>query len=112
MTPRLLELCTNLSPDRARLTHKRWGNPYFGEGQPALTGKAGAEGLAHTDAPNMIRGSTWEKSNAILIKTGSGKTAAVLCDGAANAFMTTHARALPVPDATVPLGIGEVGPAV
>lgn len=77
-----------------------------------MPGKAGAEGLAHTDAPNMIRGPTREKTNAILIKTGSGKTAAVLCDGAANAFMTTHARALPAPDATAPPGIGEVGPAV
>ena len=112
MTPRLLELCTNLSPDRARLTHKRWGNPYFGERQPALTRKAGLEGLAHTDAPNMIRGPTREKTNAILIKTGSGKTAAVLRDGAANTLMTTHARALLVPNATVPPGIGEVGPAV
>jgi hypothetical protein len=60
----------------------------------------------------MIRGPTWEKTDAILGKTCGGKAASVLCDGTPNALMTTHARALPVPDATAPLGIGEAGPTV
>ena len=108
--PCLVEFSAQLGSDSTGLTNKRRGDADPGISKSPSGRKPTAEGLPNPDAPNVIRGPAREKLMAMKSKTSKCKSAQVLILILANPLTTTHATALPGPDATPPLGVGKFCP--
>ena len=80
--------------------------------EPSVSRELTTKRLTHTDTPKVICSATGKKLKAIKCETIRGKPAQMLGVIPANPFMTTHAAALPAPNATPPPGVGKACPTI